>query len=212
MVEPAGYGLFANQSCRTIPAFSITYKVMRQMKINARLLLCIVSVTVTACASGSKEPVPVPEPAAPKVVEYSVPPPADYNLEFGLSSDQIDTVLSRANPLPMVRFTIWAYDQIAADVSATKIKVEEFPLRPQSVSYPLRFNREDLQAIEIQSDRQDEVRYYISLDVDVDGDGETCNGDFRQNLEVARPEFFPLTRTDVEQVIEIAEISGEVCN
>ena len=94
MVEPAGYGLFANQSCRTIPAFSITYKVMRQMKINARLLLCIVSVTVTACASGSKEPVPVPEPAAPKVVEYSVPPPADYNLEFGLSSDQIDTVLS----------------------------------------------------------------------------------------------------------------------
>ena len=55
-------------------------------------------------------------------------------------------------------------------------------------------------------------RYYISLDIDVDGDGETCNGDFRQNLEVARPEFFPLTRTDVEQVIEIAEISGEVCN
>ena len=181
--------------------------------MNGRLILCAACISITACTSGTKDNSPEPEPVpTPEIVEYSVPPPADYNLELGLSSDQIDSVLTKTDPLPIVRFTIWAYDQIVADVAATKIKVEEFPLRPQAISYPLRFNREDLQAIEIQSDTQDEVRYYISLDIDVDGDGESCNGDFRQDLSVARPEFFPLTRTDIEQVIEIAEISGEVCN
>jgi len=183
------------------------------MRMNARLVLCAACVSITACASGAKDSSPDPEPVSePEVIEYTVPPPADFNLELSLSSDQIDSELAETDPLPMVRFTIWAYDQIVADVAATKIKVEEFPLRPQAVSYPLRFNREDLQAIEIQSDTQDQVRYYISLDIDVDGDGESCNGDYRQDLSVARPEFFPLSRTEVEQVIEIAEISGEVCN
>jgi len=195
------------------------YAEIYRMKIDVLLCVTCISLALTACGSPG---VPNLQPDSERPV-YSAPPPpsspapsptppsvSDYNLEFRLVSDQLDDLLV-VEPRPTVSYTLWAYDQLVADVSATEIKVVEFELRPQAAPYLLQFNKEDLEAIELKSDVQDAVRYYVTMNVDVDGDGVSCNGDFRQNLDVARPEFFPLSRTVVDQVIEVAEISGEVC-
>jgi len=208
------------------------YAEIYRMKIDVLLCVTCISLALTACGSpgvpnlqpDSERPVSSQSGTTrtTQVIDSAPPPPSspapsptppsvsDYNLEFRLVSDQLDDLLV-VEPRPTVSYTLWAYDQLVADVSATEIKVVEFELRPQAASYLLQFNKEDLEAIELKSDVQDAVRYYVTMNVDVDGDGVSCNGDFRQNLDVARPEFFPLSRTVVDQVIEVAEISGEVC-
>lgn len=176
----------------------------------------LILVLLSGCSgakSGLIEGDALTEPAGPlQVVEYPVPELADYNLDIRLLNDQIDTVLMRTDPLPSVGFTIWAYDEMAADASATKITVEEFALRPQSVAYPLRFNRDDLQAIELLSDNDEAVRYYMTLVVDVNRDGVVCNGDFRQDFSNSGPEFYSLDQTAIDRQIEIAVVEQEDCD
>lgn len=144
-------------------------------------------------------------------VEYPLPPPADYHVDLSLVSDQIDSRLWVNESLPLVRFTVWGFDELAADVSATKIAGAEYDLRPELNAYPLRFDAMDFKAIEFQSGSPEALKYYITLEVDVDRDGKACNGDYRQNFNVTRQVFFSTDRTMVERSIEIAEIQGEEC-
>jgi len=75
----------------------------------------------------------------------------------------------------------------------------------------LRFNASEFQSIEFQSGQPDAIKYYVTFGVDVDGDGSICNGDFRQDYNLSRPERFPVSLSKVSQSIEIIEVNGEIC-
>jgi len=147
----------------------------------------------------------------PTSADYEVPEVADYNIDITLRDDLIDNKLIMLESLPKVVFTVWGFDELVADVSASEILKSEFPLRPQSVPYPLRFDASELQSIEFQSGQPDAIKYYVTFGVDVDGDGSICNGDFRQDYNLSRPERFPVSLSKVSQSIEIIEVNGEIC-
>ena len=147
----------------------------------------------------------------PTSADYEVPEDADYNIDITLRSDLIDNKLIMLDSLPSVVFTVWGFDELVADVSASEISSSEFPLRPQSVPYPLRFSASDFEAIEFQTGQSEAMKFYVTFGIDVDGDGSVCNGDFRQDYNVSRPERFPVTLSNVSQAIEIIEVSGEIC-
>jgi len=141
-----------------------------------------------------------------------VPPQqADYNVDLKLSNESIDTALMLLNERPRVVFTVWGYDELAADVSATEIKVIDYEIRPQSVPYYVRFAESELRQIEYQSGSTDSLRYYITMAVDVDSDGQICNGDFRQDYTLSRPERFTVEQAALVREISLSEISGEIC-
>ncbi len=169
---------------------------------------------VSACAG--KGPVVEDESAAalavlPTSADYEVPEVADYNFDITLRNNAIDDKLMLRETLPNVMFTVWGFDELAADVSATEIFTSEFPLRPQSVFYPLRFNASDFQLIEFQSGRPEALKYYVTFGIDVDEDRKVCNGDFRQDYSVSRPERFPATNSNVSRSYEVIEVIGEIC-
>ncbi len=181
-------------------------------------MACVLAMAggVTGCVSGNKSDAEVKPVAAvlplPGVDDYPVPSDADFKVDLTLTNNTINTQLMTLQDLPQVTFTIWGYDGLAADVSATRIKVASFDLRPQSVPYYLRFSDSDLQSIEYQSGSTDSLRYYITMGVDVDGDGQICNGDLRQNYALSQPERFPVTQTEVVREIQVSEVSGEICS
>lgn len=196
---------------KVFSGFSFTLpRVMAEFLSGALILLLL-----NGCSAGKngliQEDAKSEAPVLPKVEDYPVPELGDYNLDIRLANEQIDSALMLMEPLPLVRFTIWAYDEMAADAAATKIKLEEFALRPQAVAYPLRFNHDDLQAIELLSNNDEAVRYYMSLEVDIDRDGIACNGDLRQDFSVSGPEFYSLSQATVDREITIAAIEKEDC-
>lgn len=148
----------------------------------------------------------------PGIEDFPPPAAADYNVNLKLGNELIDNRLMSLESPPKVTFTVWGFDELAADVSATELKVSEFELRPQSVPYFLRFGEADLQLIEFRSGDADSLKYYITMGVDVDGDGRICNGDFRQDYSLSQPERFSVNETEVDREIRISEINGEICS
>ena len=186
------------------------------MNLLSKSLAVVLSVLlVSACAGkgwlADDETVAQEAFILPTSADYEAPEDADYNVDISLRSDLIDNKLIMLESLPSVVFTVWGFDELVADVSASEISSSEFPLRPQSVPYPLRFSASDFEAIEFQTGRPEAMKYYITFGIDVDGDGSVCNGDFRQDYSVSRPERFPVTLSSVSQDIEIIEVSGEIC-
>ena len=107
---------------------------------SALVVICvgISGVFMIGCASGDKAPVLVKtaaEKSLPTIEDYPVPQQADYNVDLMLSNESIDTQLMLLDERPRVVFTVWGYDELAADVSASEIKVIGYELRPQSVPY-----------------------------------------------------------------------------
>ena len=171
-------------------------------------------VFMVGCGSSDKTSALVQTAAAkslPTIEDYRVPQQADYNVDLKLSNESIDTVLMLLNERPRVVFTVWGYDELAADVSATEIKVIDYEIRPQSVPYYVRFAESELRQIEYQSGSTDSLRYYITMAVDVDSDGQICNGDFRQDYTLSRPERFTVEQAALVREISLSEISGEIC-
>lgn len=183
------------------------------IKITAIFLPCLL---VSGCAGKGL----VAEDESAKETAFILPTPADYevaeaaeyNVDITLRHDLIDNKLMKSESLPSVTFTVWGFDELVADVSASEILKSEFALRPQSVPYPLRFSATDFQSIELQSGQPDAIKYYVTFGVDVDGDDVVCNGDFRQDYSLSRPERFPVTLSNVSQNIEIVEVQGEICS
>ena len=171
-------------------------------------------VFMVGCGSSDKTSAFVQTAAAkslPTIEDYRVPQQADYNVDLKLSNESIDTALMLLNERPRVVFTVWGYDELAADVSATEIKVIDYEIRPQSVPYYVRFAESELRQIEYQSGSTDSLRYYITMAVDVDSDGQICNGDFRQDYTLSRPERFTVEQAALVREISLSEISGEIC-
>ena len=171
-------------------------------------------VFMVGCGSSDKTSALVQTAAAkslPTIEDYRVPQQADYNVDLKLSNESIDTALMLLNERPRVVFTVWGYDELAADVSATEIKVIDYEIRPQSVPYYVRFAESELRQIEYQSGSTDSLRYYITMVVDVDSDGQICNGDFRQDYTLSRPERFTVEQAALVREISLSEISGEIC-
>ncbi len=171
-------------------------------------------VFMVGCGSSDKTSALVQTAAAkslPTIEDYRVPQQADYNVDLKLSNESIDTALMLLNERPRVVFTVWGYDELAADVSATEIKVIDYEIRPQSVPYYVRFAESELRQIEYQSGSTDSLRYYITMAVDVDSDGQICNGDFRQDYTLSRPERFTVEQAALVREISLSEISGEIC-
>lgn len=148
----------------------------------------------------------------PAADSYPLPPADDYNVDLTLRNESIDQPLMTQRALPQVIFTVWGYDELVADVSATQVKVDEFPLRPESIPYYIRFSNTDLQSVEFRSGQENFMKYYITVAVDVDGDGKICNGDFRQDYTQSRPERYPLSQNEISGEIAISEVSGEICS
>jgi len=171
-------------------------------------------VFMVGCGSSDKTSALVQTAAAkslPTIEDYRVPQQADYNVDLKLSNESIDTALMLLNERPRVVFTVWGYDELEADVSATEIKVIDYEIRPQSVPYYVRFAESELRQIEYQSGSTDSLRYYITMAVDVDSDGQICNGDFRQDYTLSRPERFTVEQAALVREISLSEISGEIC-
>ena len=184
---------------------------------SALVVICvgISGVFMIGCASGDKAPVLVKtaaEKSLPTIEDYPVPQQADYNVDLMLSNESIDTQLMLLDERPRVVFTVWGYDELAADVSASEIKVIGYELRPQSVPYYVRFAESELRQIEYQSGSTDSLRYYITMGVDVDSDGQICNGDFRQDYTLLRPERFTVAQAALAREIPLSEVSGEICD
>ena len=176
--------------------------------------LCFVVIgvlfTCFACSSDGRFQAAPESVLLPSVDTYPVVPRADFNLEVRLSGDGLDEVLF-SSPDARALFTVWAYDELVADGSATEILTSEYLLRPQDVDYSVRFNREDLARIEYQSGVEEAIRYYLTAEVDVDANGEICDGDMRQDLGFSRPAFYPTSTTDAEIEVSLAEVFGEPC-
>ena len=189
------------------------------MSINISGALAVICVGMSGvfmvgCGSSDKTSALVQTAAAkslPTIEDYRVPQQADYNVDLKLSNESIDTALMLLNERPRVVFTVWGYDELAADVSATEIKVIDYEIRPQSVPYYVRFAESELRQIEYQSGSTDSLRYYITMAVDVDSDGQICNGDFRQDYTLSRPERFTVEQAALVREISLSEISGEIC-
>lgn len=143
---------------------------------------------------------------------YVTPARNDFNLDIRLTYPDLDSLRVQSGSTAQVRFTVWAYDALVADVSATPIVTEDFKLRPSSFAYPLRFSSTALDKIEIQSGDPESIRYYVTLFVDVDGDGVSCNGDLRPDRTISRPQFYTLNDTDNAVELALKAVQGEVCN
>lgn len=131
----------------------------------------------------------------------------DYQLDVILTGDLLDGVVGDGN----VNFTVWGFDSFVADVAATAILTTTVPVKPISEIYELRFSSEDLDTVEYQSGGEDSLGYYLTFYVDVDSDGQRCNGDFRQDFDLLEPQFF--SASDVRATIEIPVtlVSSETC-
>jgi len=180
-------------------------------------LATVALVAITAAGSGCSsdviyDEVPSNMVATQAAPTYAIPERSDYNLDIRLAHPDINRLRARAGETPQVRFTVWAYDELVADVSATSIVTEEFKLRPAAFGYPLRFASTALDAIEIKSGDPESIRYYITLFVDVDGDGVSCNGDLRPDRAISRPQFYTLEDTDNALELTLKAVQGEVCN
>jgi len=131
----------------------------------------------------------------------------DYLLDVTLTGDLLDGVVGDGN----VHFTVWGYDNFVADVAATAILTTTVPVKPISETYELRFSSEDLDTVEYQSGGEDSLGYYLTFYVDVDTDGQRCNGDYRQDFDLLEPQFFSASdmRTTIE--IPVTLVSNDAC-
>jgi len=180
---------------------------------SAFLALVAIAVAGSGCSSDViYDEVPSNMVATQAAPTYAIPERNDYNLDIRLTHPDIDRLRAQAGAVPQVRFTVWAYDELVADVSATSIVTENFNLRPASFEYPLRFASTALDAIEIKSGDPESIRYYVTLFVDVDGDGVSCNGDLRPDRAISRPQFYTLQNTDSTLELTLKAVQGEVCN
>lgn len=122
---------------------------------------------------------------------------SDYQLDVTLTGDLLDGIVGNGN----VYFTVWGYDKFVADVSATAILTTTVPVKPVSETYALRFSSEDLATVEYQSGGEDSLGYYLTFYVDVNSDGQRCNGDYRQDFQLLDMQFFDAS--DMQQALEI---------
>lgn len=131
----------------------------------------------------------------------------DYQLDVTLTGDLLDGVVGDGN----VYFTVWGFDSFVADVAATAILTTTVPVKPISEIYELRFSSEDLDTVEYQSGGEDSLGYYLTFYVDVDNDGQRCNGDYRQDFDLLEPQFFSASdmRTTIE--ITVTLVSSDNC-
>ena len=183
-------------------------------KVASMLVACVaLSACVSTSSTGGSAIVEVSASPAELLTAEDFPEPdtADFNAALTLVSDDINNRLIGQQTPANVIFTVWGFDELAADASATKLKESAFDVRPQSVPYFLRFDKSDIDSIEFQSGQPDSIKYYITVGVDVDADGIICNGDYRQDYAVTPPERFAVTQTDVQREASISEISGEIC-
>jgi len=131
----------------------------------------------------------------------------DYQLDVTLTGDLLDGVVSDGN----VNFTVWGFDNFVADVAATAILTTTVPVKPISETYELRFSSEDLDTIEYQSGGEDSLGYYLTFYVDVDNDGQRCNGDYRQDYELLEPQFFSASDMRTTMEVPVTLVSDEAC-
>ena len=131
----------------------------------------------------------------------------DYRLDVTLTGDLLDGVVGDGN----VYFTVWGYDNLVADVAATAILTTSVAVKPISQTYELRFSSEDLDTVEYQSGVEDSLGYYLTFYVDVDNDGQRCNGDYRQDYDLLDMQFFSASNRQTTVEIPVTLVSNDVC-
>ena len=90
--------------------------------------------------------------------------------------------------------TVWGYSHQWADQAATKIKEVSFHDVAFGEAILVEFMHSDLEIVKPQTGEENEFDYYISFDIDVDGDGRVCNGDLVWNYD--RTDMIFLNETD----------------
>ena len=121
---------------------------------------------------------------------------ADYRLTLDLAADRPVNLSSRSK----IKLTVWGYDQRIADQAPTALATETFSLPSLEASPTISFAEEDLLAVEPSSGQGDQLAYFITFDLDADGDGQVCLGDYRQNYNRTNTRFYG--RDDDGQQVE----------
>jgi hypothetical protein len=118
---------------------------------------------------------------------------------------------SAHGPEARVIVALWGYDRYLADAGASLIASWQLPLEPTGVvelDIP-----DEPHALIDQGEgpvAADQAGYYFQIHVDVDGDGQLCPGDLRQDYAVADQEFFDAVPTSL--TVPLAPIeAGRAC-
>ncbi len=135
-------------------------------------------------------------------------PVADYHIDLVLAFERSGCLPREAT----IRAIVFGFDNLIADASATALIDVELAARAPGEIYSLRFAADAFDRIEFQSGATDALGFYVNLTVDINGDGIICNGDFRQDFDRSRLQFFDLSNQRINHELYITVIDNLPCS
>lgn len=186
-----------------------------RFKKSIRICLSVIAFSwfLVSCSNDSNptetevKPTSNPDNDCTMLIASSEPVEGDYRIELELRGD-IGECLP---PEGRVVATIYGYDEFVADAPATVLKQFDVPTLAAGEIYEFGFDRSDLDKIEFQSGVTDELGFYIVPHVNIDGLGEICNGDYRQDFEVTEPTLFNAATFVHPLEMHLTEIDNQPC-
>lgn len=123
---------------------------------------------------------------------------ASYRLTLDLEADAPVNLDERSK----IRVVVWGDDALIADEPPTTLVNEVLPLPSLDVNPSVTFEEEDLLALDLSTGPNARLGYFLSFDIDADGDGRVCVGDYRQDFDRTETRFYEKDDTG-EQVQEM---------
>lgn len=129
---------------------------------------------------------------------------ASYKLTLNLEADAPVSLDERSK----IRVVVSGDDNLIADEPPTTLVDEILPLPSLDVNPSVAFEEEDLLALDYSSGPNAQLSYFLSFDIDADGDGRVCVGDYRQDYDRAETRFYDRDDTGEQtQELFIVEIT-----
>jgi hypothetical protein len=132
----------------------------------------------------------------------------DYTLHVNLESD----IPIAFNDSSKINIKVWGYSRFVADAPATNLITLDTTISSINQVYTLSFRKEDFERVTYRSGQAGEFGYYFSLNIDMNGDGQICSGDYRQDFDKTDIVFFDESDTGEKSLaVYITRDTSGIC-
>lgn len=136
---------------------------------------------------------------------------ANWSFDFQLDVALIHPDGQCLPPTTKVSYWVYGYDNFVADVSATRMgEWMQVPVHSGDF-FRIGLDAAAFDLIEYQSGVVESLRFYTGFSVDLDGNGEVCNGDLAQNYDVTDFASYPYSKNYVLEVVQLKVIDYKPC-
>jgi hypothetical protein len=132
----------------------------------------------------------------------------DYVVHLNLKSESPVSF----NDSSRIKIIVWGYSHFVADAPATNLLTVDTTITSISQAFTLSFRKEDFQKVAYRTGQAGEFGYYFSFNIDINYDGQICNGDYRQDFDKTDLTFFNESDTGEKSLaVSITRDTSGIC-